>query len=410
MTAASRIAMPGQIWRLAAGDPAGPLYVTGYGSDPLKTVLTAVDPGGRVLWQRNFSGTGRPWSRVGEHGTVWIARPEATWHVLEEIDAEGRTLNTVVPPCQPGEDIGTFVLLPDGFCIAWTATPPMLRGAAPLCEPRVARYTSAGHRLWSTPVRLGELSYPGVIELSESNGWKPQAKRPWTPRGVRSAHHEPLLVSGDRVAASFEDSSGLGRTFLLDLDTGHTTAVTAPAPGGHKAIADDGGFLIGAHGYGADQTVRVTRDGITTTRWPSHGALTATADGAVRVVQMRNELPSRSAFRQLLPTGALLKGPHLPGYYTAPPATDTEGTTVFWRDNTLTAIDTDMTPHHLHTIPGTGITTRTLILDDGLVALALDGDLHLLPTPLGPLATGPWPCADHNLRGNPAHQQPAAPS
>ncbi|WP_280719924.1 hypothetical protein [Kitasatospora sp. MAP5-34] len=197
---------------------------------------------------------------------MWIAHPEATWHVLEEIDAAGRTLNTVVPPCQPGEDIGTFVLLPDGFYIAWTAAPPMLRGAAPLREPHVARYTSAGHRLWSTPIRLGDLSYPGVVELSEENGWKLQAKRPWTPRGVRSAHHEPLLISGNRVAASFEDTSGLARTFLLDLGTGHTVAVTAPAPGGHKAIADDGGFLIGAQGYGTFETTLLTRDGTATTR------------------------------------------------------------------------------------------------------------------------------------------------
>lgn len=405
MTAALLATMPGQVWHLAASDPAGPLFVTSYGSDPLKTVLSAVDQHGQMLWRRDFPGSGRPWSRVSTQGTVWIARPEAAWHVLEEIDADGRTLGTVVPACQPGEDIGTFVLLPDGFCIAWTAAAPMLRGAAPLRGPRVARYTRDGNRLWSTPVRLGDLSYPGVVELSEDNGWTLQAKRPWTPRGIRSAQHGPLLVSGDRVVASFEDSSGLARTFLLDLDTGHTIAVTAPAPGGHKAIASDGGFLIGAQGYGADQTTRIARDGTATTRWPSHGALTATADGAARVAQMRNELPSRSAFRQLLPTGVLLEGPHLPGYYTAPPATDTEGTTVFWRDNTLTAIDAHMTPHHLHTIPAKGITTRTLILDHGLVALALDGDLHLLPTPLGPLATGPWPCADHNLAGNPAHSQ-----
>ncbi|WP_280719925.1 hypothetical protein [Kitasatospora sp. MAP5-34] len=82
MTAASRIAMPGQIWHLAAGDPAGPLYVTGYGSDPLKTVLTAVDPGGQVLWQRDLPGTGRPWSRVSEHGTCGsrtLKRPGTSW-------------------------------------------------------------------------------------------------------------------------------------------------------------------------------------------------------------------------------------------------------------------------------------------------------------------------------------------
>ena len=142
MTAALLATMPGQVWRLAASDPAGPLFVTSYGSDPLKTVLSAVDQRGQVQWRRDFPGTGRPWSRVSAQGSVWIARPEATWHVLEEIDAEGRTLNTVVPPCQPGEDIGTFVLLPDGFCIAWTATPPMLRGARP-CMNRVSPATPA---------------------------------------------------------------------------------------------------------------------------------------------------------------------------------------------------------------------------------------------------------------------------
>ena len=404
MTAALLATMPGQVWRLAASDPAGPLFVTSYGADPLTAVLSAVDQRGPVLWRRDFPGSGRPWSRVSAQGTVWIARPEAAWHVLEEIDAEGRTLNTVVPPCQPGEAIGAFVLLPDGFCIAWTATPPMLRGAAPLREPRVARYTLDGRRLWSTPVRLGDLSYPGVVELSEAGGWTPQAKRPWTPRGIRSAYHEPLLISGDRVAASFEDSSGLARTFLLDLATGHTIAVTDPAPGGHKAIAGDGEFLIGAQGYGAFETVLLTRDGTTTTRWPSHGALTVTGDSTIRTAEMDNRQPSPTQFRHLSPGGELGDGPHLPGYYTAPLATDTEGTTVLWRNGSLTAIDADMTTHHLHTLPGTGITTRTLILEGGLVALALDHDLHLLPTPLGPLAPGPWPCADHNLAGNPAHQ------
>ena len=163
-------------------------------------------------------------------------------------------------------------------------------------------------------------------------------------------------------------------------------------------------------GYGAFATALLTRDGTKTTRWASHGALTITADGTIRTAEMDNQQPSPAQFRHLSPGGDLAEGPHLPGYYTAPPATDAQGTTVFWRDNALTAIDAGMTPHHLHTIPGAGITTRTLILDHGLVALALDHDLHLLPTPLGPLAPGPWPCADHNLAGNPAQQRRAGPA
>lgn len=43
-------------------------------------------------------------------------------------------------------------------------------------------------------------------------------------------HWEPLLVSADRIAASFTDTrGGIGRTFFLDLDSGETVSVTPPA-------------------------------------------------------------------------------------------------------------------------------------------------------------------------------------
>ncbi|WP_435176059.1 hypothetical protein [Actinacidiphila sp. bgisy145] len=64
------------------------------------------------------------------------------------------------------------------------------------------------------------------------------------------------MISGDCVAASFRDrSSGLARTFLLDLRTGKAGFATAPAPDGHKAIDEDRGFLIGVQGYGAFETI-----------------------------------------------------------------------------------------------------------------------------------------------------------
>lgn len=45
--------------------------------------------------------------------------------------------------------------------------------------------------------------------------------------------------------------------------------------------------------------------------------------------------------------------------------------------------------------------SRTLLLDSGQVAFALDNELLLFQTPLGPLAPGAWPCGDGNLHGNP---------
>lgn len=402
MSAPLRVALPGQAWNVVADDPAGLLFVISYGSNPLETVLTAVDQTGRIEWQRSFPGTGRPRARASGRGTVWVSRPEAAWRVLEEVDANGRTVNSAVPPSQPGEDIGTFALLPDGFCILWTPARGPLRGNGPRGEPRVSRHREDGTLVWSTPIRLGTLPYPGIVEMGKGSGWQVRQKPAWTPREVAVAYHEPLMISGDCVAASFADrSSGLARTFLLDLRTGKVSAATPPAPDGHKAIDRDRGFLIGAQGYGAFETARITPEGTRVANWPSHGALTVGADGATSIVEMENRLPSRSKFQRLERDGTLTSGPDLPGYYTAPAAVDQEGTTVYWRNGQLKAVDAELNVHRLAELPGTGITSRVLILSDGMVALALDKELHLVRTPLAPLAAGTWPCADHNLQGNP---------
>ncbi|WP_435176054.1 hypothetical protein [Actinacidiphila sp. bgisy145] len=80
---------------------------------------------------------------------------------------------------------------------------------------------------------------------------------------------------------------------------------------------------------------------------------------------------------------------------------DQGSTTVYWRHGELTAVDAGLNAHRLAELPGTGITSRVLILHNGMAALTVDKDLHLIRTPLAPLATGPWPCTDHNLQGNP---------
>ncbi|MFJ2636534.1 hypothetical protein ACIO6U_31920 [Streptomyces sp. NPDC087422] len=405
MNAPLRVVLPGQARNVVADDPAGLLFVIGYGANPMETVLTAVSQTGRAEWQRSFPGTGHPWVRATGRGTVWVSRPESTWRLLDEIDADGRTVNSVVPPSRPGEDIGTFALLPDGFCILWTAARGPLRREGPMSEPRISRHREDGTRVWSTPIRFGDISYPGIVEISEDSGWQARQKPAWAPGEVSVAYHEPLMIAGDSVAASFEDlRSGLGRTFFLDLRTGKTSAATAAAPGGHKAIDGDRGFLIGAQGYGALETTRWTSEGARVATWPSHGTLAIGADGVVSIVEMENRLPSHSRYQRLAPDDTLTSGPGLPGYYTAPAAVDQEGTTVYWRNDQLTAIDAGLKAHTLAELPGTGVTSRVLILDNGMVALTLGKELHLVPTPLAPLAASTWPCADHNLQGNPVAQ------
>lgn len=55
--------------------------------------------------------------------------------------------------------------------------------------------------------------------------------RPRVPEETGVDHWEPLLVSADRIAASFADTrGGTGRTFFLDLDSGETVSVPPPPP------------------------------------------------------------------------------------------------------------------------------------------------------------------------------------
>ncbi|MFB6861311.1 hypothetical protein ACFCZQ_08220 [Streptomyces virginiae] len=407
MTLSSRFTLPGQVWAVATSDPSGPLAVTSYGKHPLETVITRVDLSGTVAWQRTYPGTGRPRSRLATDGTLWVAYPDRDGRLLGGVLPDGSTGPTARPDCGPDEEVGAFVLLDDGFVISWVCASRMVRGersrpmSAP--EPRVARYTREGRCLWSTPIALGAVSFPGVVEMGDRTGWEIRPSRPWIPEEIGADHWEPLLISADRIAASFTDTrSGIGRTFFLDLDSGEAVSATPPAPTGRKAIAGPGRFLIGSQGYGAFTTGCFGRDGAETARWASHGAMLVDKDGNVSGPELENHLPSRSRFRRLAPDNSLVDGPALTGYYTSYPAMDREGTAVFWRDGRLLAVDTDLSGHELFaTDDRRAVIGRVLLLNDGSVAVSLDDEVLVFRTPLGPSSEGPWPCGEGNLRGNP---------
>ncbi|MFG2123633.1 hypothetical protein [Streptomyces sp. NPDC048710] len=407
MSLSSRITAPGQVWSVAASDPSGPLYVTSYGSSPLETVVTMLDMSGVVAWRRTYAGAGSPQSRMSADGVLWVAYPEQEGWLLEGVLPDGSAGPTVRPDCGPDEAVGAFVLLDDGFCVAWAGASPLLRGArsrqASVPQPRVARYTRDGTCLWSTPMLLGAVSHPGVVEAGRDTGWTIRPHRPWAPKEVGVDHCEPLLVAGDRVAAGFNDTrSGIGRTFFLDLDSGRIVSATSPAPTGRKAIAGPGEFLIGSQGYGAFTTGRYDRDGGETARWASHGAMLVNAQGTVCGPELENVLPSRSRFRRLAPDNTLVDGPPLTGCYTSYPAMDSEGTTVFWRDGKLLAVDVDLTAHELFAMGDDNkVIGRALLLGEGRVVVSLGSEVLTFHTPLGPPDKGPWPCGDANPRGNP---------
>ncbi|MFF9979264.1 hypothetical protein [Streptomyces erythrochromogenes] len=386
MTLSSRFDLPGQTWSVATQHPSGPLYATTYGANPLKTVVSSVDLSGRVRWQRAYPGTGRPRSRLSPSGTLWLARPtDGGGRALEGILPDGSVDRTVTLPCRAGEEVAAFVVLGDGFCVSWAGAARMLLapGGQPSRVPRVARYGRDGQCLWSTPIDLGPVSHP--------------------PEWVEAAQWEPLLVSGDRVAAGFADGrSGVGRTFFLDLASGAPVAVTDPAPSRRNAIAGPGAFLVGALGYGACATRRFGRDGTESARWDCHGAMTVDGRGTVRG-PARSVTPScTSRFRRLNTSNDRVDGPHLADRHTSHPAVDTNGTTVFWLDGKLLAVDPDMTLRELFVSDDDrSVVGRTLLLDEGRVVQSLGSEILVFRTDLAALADGPWPCGDANLMGNP---------
>ncbi|MFE5719813.1 hypothetical protein [Streptomyces erythrochromogenes] len=97
-----------------------------------------------------------------------------------------------------------------------------------------------------------------------------------------------------------------------------------------------------------------------------------------------------------------MDGPHLAGHHTSHPAVDASGTTVFWHDGRLLAVDSDMTLRELFVSDDDrNVLGRTLLLDGGRVVQPLGSEVLVFRTDLAALADGPWPCGDANLLGNP---------
>lgn len=384
---------------LAAASPAGPIYMTSTARNPgsglVQTTLSAVDLLGKVLWQRIFDGkTGVP--RAADGQGVWLAYHGPDGAALEQTGPDGSAVHTIAITHRPDENLGEVVILPDGFCTAWTSGPPY-RGA------RVDRRDADGSCVWSAAIAPDRIAHDCVLEASAETGWRSRPKSPWVPGTFRLHHWEPVLVSGDRIMASYrEGKSGLGISYFLDAATGEIISATKPAPIGHKAIAGRGEFLIGVQGYDEFATVRYNRLGAGATRWATHSAMLIDRAGKLLGVEYDNRVAARPRLRVMGWDGSLSDGPAVAGYNTTHPALDRNGNAVFWRDGRLLAIDAELAAHELYrTTDEPSVPSRILLLESGIVAFALDGDLIICRTELGELEDSVWPCADCNLNGNP---------
>jgi hypothetical protein len=119
-------------------------------------------------------------------------------------------------------------------------------------------------------------------------------------------------------------------------------------------------------------------------------------------IEIDNRAVAQSRARVMERDGSLSDGPALTGYHTTHPALDRNGTAVFWRNGKLLTIDAGLTLHELFSEKSefTFHMSRILLLEDGIVAFALNGELFIYRTALGPLEDSVWPCGDCNLNGN----------
>ena len=201
MSYPQKVSMPGQVWGLATPNASGPLFVTSSNGHNLSTiVLSALDLTGTVLWRREFGAHPGP-PRVSDSGTVWIAHSGSGGHTFSELDAAGSVLRSITPEHASYERLGGFVLLPDGICAAWLPAAPS-HVVPPGRTARLARYDENAACRWSTPVVVDKLAHSGVVETSADSDWQVGPMQPWTPRTIEVSHLEPLLVSGNRIAAT----------------------------------------------------------------------------------------------------------------------------------------------------------------------------------------------------------------
>ncbi|MBB4772283.1 hypothetical protein [Actinomadura livida] len=386
------VELTGRYGPLAAAGPAGPVYALTWSSSG--SALCALGLDGRVRWSRPLNAT-PGLMRVAPDGGVWLADEAA----LAETTASGAPGRQIALSHAPDERIGEFVVLPDGFVVAWQSKPYRIA--------RVERVDGSGVRRWSAELPDARLSYEGVVEMSAANNWKATPMAPWRPRELSPERPSGLLVSADRVLATYLDwSSGIGMGFCLDLATGELVWITPPHPTGDRAIAGPGAFLVGSQGYGAFSTRLYDRDGATVVEWPSHGRLLVSSRGRIRVVEMANDSSPRR-LRRLHRDGTMTDGPFIPGYYTVGPALGGDGRAAFFRNGELQIVDPDLSVHTLWKGEGEGV-GRMLLLEQGRLFFVLTSDwakgdarLVIADTDLPPMDTGVWPCGESNLQANP---------
>lgn len=175
----------------------------------VRAAQICLDPHGTLVGRADLPDRGGEWIRYGalplrlaDDGTAWVEARGS----LVRLARDGRPIGELL--ITGGQEIGSFVLLPDGFVVSLFGPP---RTVTP---PRILRLGSDGSELWRVDLPSTMFRRP-----VESFDLQPIART------------QPLLVSGGLVLASFEeDSGGMGTSVCLDLLTGKILWMSGTGP------------------------------------------------------------------------------------------------------------------------------------------------------------------------------------
>lgn len=307
--------------------------------------------------------------RVADDGSAWV---DADGQLLR-VAPDGTVLASLGVG-EPDDEVLGFLLLPDGFIVSLHKRH---LGEVP---PRIIRVGTDGAVRWRTDLPQANLGPPNQAV--------------W--------HTQHLLVSGSSLLASFQDDDhGMCRSICLDLESGTVRWQTGAGPQHSQTILGPDRFLIGWYGYGDHHMVAFDPAGLETQRWEHHAWVVVGPDEIPRGPETENQT---SAFSRFHPDGRVERGEPLEAWYTAYPALTASGWTVFHReDEHLVAVDPAGVKHRVWAGEPREryADTRIVLGPTGTVMFGIGGQLCIVPTSLGPLADGPWPCGGLNLRNNP---------
>jgi hypothetical protein len=356
--------------------------------------LIGISITGEILWKSSIDIAYPSELRISSDGDCYVSY----LNTIQRISKNGETEKTISIKLNPKQEIGSFVIANDFFiiCVHGRGKP----------NASVLKTDLEGKAIWETLIPANDISYEGVVEMRADNDWKAKRKRDWSPENWLCLSGNEIIVSNNTILVNYFEMprSGLGKSYILDRNSGELKWSSEPAPFESISCYDVDKYLIGYQGYGAFETKLVDSSGNLLNKWESVGKSIVSANKEISVIEMDNSSASKLYHTKLRNNGEVIKGLKIEGYYMMYPILDNNGNMVFFRNNELSVIDSESNKYELMKFKFENYPSasrRILLYKEGTLIFSLNQDLYILDTNLGYLDKSYWPCQYGNNERNP---------